>query len=63
MQQLAWVAVILTLPFILLLRITEPRSATIQRMRRSGATWRAIADCYGVSTTTARRWACPAGGV
>ena len=63
MQQLAWVAVILTLPVILLLRITEPRHVTIKRLKRSGHTWEQIGKRYGKSTSTVRRWSCPAGGV
>ena len=63
MQQLAWVAIILTLPVILLLRITEPRRVTIKRLRRSGHTWGQIGKRYGKSTTTVRRWSCLAGGV
>ena len=63
MQQLAWVAVILTLPAILLLRITEHRRVTIKRLRRSGHTWGQIGKRYGKSTTTVRRWSCLAGGV
>ena len=36
---------------------TESRYTRIQRLRRSGATWAAIATRYGVSATTVRRWA------
>ena len=64
MQRLiVWGLVALLMPLHLLLRITEPRHVTINRLRRHGRTWQEIANCYGVSTTTARRWAYPAGGV
>jgi hypothetical protein len=64
MQRLiVWGLVALLMPLHLLLRITEPRHVTINRLRRHGRTWQEIANCYGVSTTTARRWSCPAGGV
>ena len=52
----AWAAVLLLLPFVLLLRLTESRHTTIQRLRRNGLSWAAIAARYGVSATTARRW-------
>ena len=52
----AALAVLLTLPVIILLWATESRSSRIQRMRRNGHTWRSIADRYGCSPTTAKRW-------
>ena len=51
----------LLLPLVALLGVvlwaTESRSTRINRWRRSGATWATIATRYGVSATTARRWA------
>jgi DNA invertase Pin-like site-specific DNA recombinase len=54
---LAWAAVLLLLPITLILWFTESRSTRINRLRRSGYTWAAIATRYGVSPTTVRRWA------
>ena len=53
----AWALALLLLPCIVLWNLTESRHTKIQRWRRSGATWAAIATRYGVSATTARRWA------
>ncbi|WP_066906757.1 hypothetical protein [Synechococcus sp. MIT S9509] len=53
----AWALVLLLLPLHLLLWATETRAVRINRMRRNGWTWRAIANKYSVSPSTARRWA------
>ena len=53
----ATVLVLLLLPVHFLLWATESRHTRIQRLRRRGHTWRSIADRYGVSPSTARRWA------
>jgi IS30 family transposase len=53
---LAWVAVILLLPVLALLWLTESRQQRARRWRRGGATQQAIADRMGVSRTTIRRW-------
>ena len=53
----AWVAALLLLPLIVLAWATESRHTRIQRLRRNGHTWRAIAARYNVSPTTVRRWA------
>jgi len=53
----AWALALLLLPLLVLLWATESRSTRIQRLRRSGWTWKRIATRYGVSATTARRWA------
>ena len=45
------------LPVTVLLWATESRHTRIQRLRRNGHTWKAIATRYGVSQSTARRWA------
>ena len=54
---LAWAAVLLLLPCIVLWNLTESRHTKIQRLRRSGWTWQRIATKLGCSPTTARRWA------
>jgi len=54
---LAWAAALLLLPALILLWATEPRYARIRRWRRQGLTWKQIAARYGVSASTARRWA------
>jgi len=54
---LAWAAALLLLPLLLLLWATEPRHKRIQRMRANGWTWKTIANRYGCSPSTARRWA------
>ena len=48
---------LLTIPLVILLWATEARPARIQRMRDNGWTWQRIGDHFGVSRTTARRWA------
>ena len=52
---LAWVAVLILAPVILLLWATESRSQRARRWRQQGLTQQAIADRLGVSRTTARR--------
>jgi hypothetical protein len=54
---LAWAAVLLLLPFIVIWNLTESRHTKINRWRRQGQTWTSIATTLGVSPTTARRWA------
>jgi DNA-binding NarL/FixJ family response regulator len=54
---LCWALVLLLLPLHLLLWATESRHTRIQRLRRQGHTWKAIAARYGVSPSTAKRWA------
>ena len=53
---IVWVLVILTLPIVFLLWITESKHTRIKRYRRNGMTWKQIGEHYGVSPTTARRW-------
>ena len=53
----AWVLVLLLFPVVLLLWATESRHTRIARLRRNGATWKQIGARYGVSPTTAKRWA------
>ena len=47
----------LLLPLLILLWATESRGQRIRRWRRSGLTWRVIADRLGCAPSTARRWA------
>ena len=53
----AWVVALLLLPVLFLLWCTESRHTRIQRLKTNGMTWKAIGQRYGVSATTARRWA------
>ena len=53
----AWLLVLLLFPVVVLFWATESRSTRIARYRRNGQTWPQIAARYGVSPTTARRWA------
>ena len=48
---------VLTVPLVLLWRCTLTKQQNINRLRSRGDTWRSIADLYGVSTSTVRRWA------
>jgi DNA-binding transcriptional regulator LsrR (DeoR family) len=52
---LAWALVLLLLPFMILMRITESRTECARRLRRSGWTQQRIADHLGCSRTTVRR--------
>jgi hypothetical protein len=54
---LAWAAVLLLLPFIVIWNLAESRHTKIQRWRKQGWSWGAIATKLGCSPTTARRWA------
>ncbi len=54
---LAWAAVLICLPVIVLLWATESRSTRINRLRKRGQSWRLIAERYGVSQSTVRKWA------
>jgi hypothetical protein len=47
---------LITLPLVILLYVTESRATRINRLKRNGATWKTIGQRYGVSPTTARRW-------
>ena len=53
----ATVLAILTIPLIILLRITETKQQTAKRLRAGGKTYKAIAQITGVSATTARKYA------
>ncbi len=56
MTTIFWIAALLLLPVLILCWATESRSTRINRLRKNGATWKAIADRYGVSASTAKRW-------
>ena len=51
----AWVAIVLTLPLIALLWATESTEQTVRRLRRQGASQRAIANQLGISTYRVRK--------
>lgn len=53
---LAWAAVLLLLPIVVLLNLTESRQQKARRWRRDGMTQQAIADRIGCSRSTVRRW-------
>ncbi len=52
----AWVAALLLLPLLVLLWMTESKSTRINRLKKT-QTWKQIGQRYGVSASTARRWA------
>lgn len=54
---LAWTAVLLLLPVLILLWATESRHKRIQRWKAQGMPWTAIAKRLGCSPSTAKRWA------
>lgn len=51
----AWAAVILLLPLLVLLWLTESREQRARRWRREGLTQQGIADRLGCSRSTVRR--------
>ena len=53
---IAWLLVLLLLPFIVVWNLTESRSTKIRRARDNGQSWRQIAARYGVSPSTVKRW-------
>jgi DNA invertase Pin-like site-specific DNA recombinase len=53
---LAWAAALLLLPVLILLQVTSTRQERARRLRSYGWTQQRIADRYGVSRTTVRRW-------
>ena len=57
---LAWAAVLLLLPIVVLLNLTESRQQKARRWRRDGMTQQRIADHLGCSRTTVRRILMPA---
>ena len=53
----AWIAVLLLLPLVLIWNLTESKPTKVLRAHQKGHSWQTIAQRYGVSPTTARRWA------
>ena len=53
----AWLLVLIALPLVIVWNLTESKGVKIRRARSNGQTWPQIAARYGVSKTTARRWA------
>jgi DNA invertase Pin-like site-specific DNA recombinase len=51
----AWIAIIVTLPIVILLWATESRQQRARRLRTAGWTQQAIADRLGCSRSTVRR--------
>jgi hypothetical protein len=51
----AWVAIVLTLPLIALCWATESTDQRVRRLRRYGASQRAIAKQLGISTYRVRK--------
>ena len=47
---------LLTIPLVVILWATESPQQRARRWRRTGSTYRSIAERLGVSHTTARRW-------
>ena len=54
---LAWAVALLLLPVLVLFHLTKSKPQRVREMRQRGWTWKQCADRYGVSATTARRWA------
>lgn len=59
MHTIAIIAVLITLPIILLLYFTSTKRQHAKRMRASGCTYRVIAKRLGVCPTTARNYCLP----
>jgi len=53
---MVWLCVALFLPVMLFLWALETKRTRINRYRSYGWSWKKIADIYGVSPTTVRRW-------
>lgn len=52
---IAWAAVLIAVPVLFILWLTESQTQRIRRLRRQGWTQQRIADHMGVSRTTVRR--------
>jgi IS30 family transposase len=52
---IAWAAVLILLPLVILFWLTESRQQRCRRLRRAGWTQQRIADHLGCSRTTVRR--------
>ena len=55
MTTVFWVTALLLLPILFILWLTESRSTRINRLRKNGATWKAIGNRYGVTDKTAKK--------
>lgn len=53
----AFLLALLTIPALILFRITESKEQTARRLRNQGQTWKRVGTRLGVSASTARRWA------
>ena len=56
MTTLFWVTALLLLPILFILWLTESHSTRINRLRKNGATLKAIGNRYGVTDKTAKKW-------
>ena len=54
---IVWAAALLLLPLLALWHFTKSKPQRIREMRQRGWTWQRCADRYGISPSTARRWA------
>mgnify|MGYP005821136667 CR=1 FL=1 len=48
---------LLTIPILVLLRLTETKNQKARRLKHRGLTWKQVAQRLSVSPSTARRWA------
>jgi hypothetical protein len=54
---MAWLVALLTVPLMLFIWVFDTKKTRINRYKSYGWTSKKIADIYGFSPTTARRWA------
>ena len=52
-----WAAAVLLLPLLVLFHLTKSKPQRIREMRQRGWSWKQCAERFGVSQSTARRWA------
>ena len=53
----ATVLALITIPLVILWRLSLTKQQNIRRLRSNGWTWTRISSRYGVSQTTVRNWA------
>ncbi|WP_413678137.1 helix-turn-helix domain-containing protein [Prochlorococcus sp. MIT 0916] len=53
---MAWLCALLMVPLMLFIWALDTKRTIINRYRSYRWSWRKIADIYGVSPTTVRRW-------
>ena len=53
---MAWLCALLMVPLMLFIWALDTKRTRINRYRSYGWSWKKIADVYGVSATTVRRW-------